>query len=66
MRTRRHFQPMLDSMPYRIAPSAVVALPQVVVATGNSQGGLTMRPAETNMPENGTSTPVNPANGSSD
>jgi hypothetical protein len=23
MRTRRHFQPMLDAMPYRISPSAM-------------------------------------------
>jgi hypothetical protein len=30
MRMRRHFQPMLDSMPVRIAPSAVSGLTQVV------------------------------------
>jgi hypothetical protein len=29
MRMRRHFQPMLDSMPIRIAPSAVGGLTQV-------------------------------------
>jgi hypothetical protein len=65
MRTRRHFQPMLDSMPYRIAPSAVVIISHVVAPTGNLQGLPTMIPDDTNMPENGSSTPVNPANGSS-
>jgi hypothetical protein len=30
MRMRRHFQPMLDSMPIRIAPAAVGGLTQVV------------------------------------
>ena len=29
MRTRRRFQPMLDSMPHRIAPSAVAGLRHV-------------------------------------
>ena len=33
MRTRRHFQPILDSMPSRIAPSSV-GLPAPTVSAG--------------------------------
>jgi hypothetical protein len=56
MRTRRHFQPVLDSMPIRIAPSAVTT---VIISTSISPT-LTMHAQDTNMPETGSSTPVTP------
>ena len=64
MRMRRHFQPMLDSMPTRIAPSAFggliapVALAAAVAAFHSTH--LTCRPDDTDMPQTGTSTPINP------
>jgi hypothetical protein len=64
MRTRRHFQPVLDSMPIRIAPSTVaIASPAhvttVIISTSVSPT-LTMHAQDTNMPETGSSTPVTP------
>jgi hypothetical protein len=64
MRTRRRFQPMLDSMPSRIAPSAIGGVAPVLapaVAPVNSplvQVGVTA--CDTNMPETGSSTPIPP------
>jgi hypothetical protein len=63
MRTRRHFQPMLDSMPVRIAPSAVggltlVAVTPLVVPPSHT---VTMHTDDTNMPETGSSTPIPPS-----
>ena len=64
MRTRRHFQPMLDSMPIRIAPSTVgvftpAHVTTVVTSTSNSKA-LTMIADDTEMPDTGPSTPINP------
>ena len=62
MRTRRHFQPMLDSMPVRIAPSAIGGLVQVVATTlvVSSPHTVTLQSDDTQMPETGPSTPVPP------
>jgi hypothetical protein len=64
MRMRRHFQPMLDSMPSRIAPSAVGGLLSPVLV---AHASLLLRPTppvcvpqDTEMPETGPSTPANP------
>jgi len=55
MRTRRHFQPTLDEMPSRIAPSAVGGLPHVAVLAHVSSSSITMESA---MPPTGTSSPL--------
>jgi hypothetical protein len=64
MRTRHHFQPILDSMPSRIAPSAVGALiaPVVLAAVVAhlQPAHQTCAPDDTEMPETGPSTPKNP------
>ena len=62
MRTRRHFQPMLDSMPVRIAPSAVAGLTQIAVASlvVSSSNLVTMQTDDTQMPDTGPSTPIPP------
>jgi hypothetical protein len=64
MRTRRHFQPMLDSMPSRIAPSAVGGLlAPVLVAHAGVLLQQTPRECvaqDTNMPESGEPTPITP------
>jgi len=62
MRTRRHFQPTLDGLPSRIAPSAVGGLLHVAVL-GHVSSSPSSKPAtpirmETTMPETGTLTPV--------
>jgi hypothetical protein len=64
MRTRRCFQPVLDSMPTRIAPSAVGGfvspiLLAAAVAPLQSLHPICM-PADTEMPETGPSTPIKP------
>ncbi len=53
MRTRRQFQPMLDSMPYRIAPSAFVA---ASVATAATESGTVV--ADTEGPSTTTVSPI--------
>jgi len=60
MRTRRHFQPMLDSMPVRIAPSAVGGMTHVLVATliVNAPHNTTVHADDTEMPETEPSTPI--------
>ena len=60
MRMRRRFQPMLDSMPGRIAPSAVAGLSHVVVAVniGSNSHLRTMQVDDTNMPQTGEATPI--------
>ncbi len=60
MRTRRHFQPMLDSMPVRIAPSAVSGLTQVLAATRSvdASHNITIYSDDTAMPETEPSTPI--------
>jgi hypothetical protein len=65
MRTRRHFQPMLDSMPSRISPSAaggLIAHVLVAPAAINLQTTrLVCTPADTEMPETGGEpTPITP------
>ncbi len=57
MRKYRRFQPSLDLMPSRIAPSASVAgvLPQVVVAAATVSLPGMAQPADTDMPETGGS-----------
>jgi hypothetical protein len=64
MRTRRHFQPMLDSMPIRIAPSAVGISTSVhvttVIISASKPPVLTMHANDTDMPQTGSSTPVTP------
>ena len=64
MRTRRHFQPMLDSMPSRISPSAaggLIAHALLAPAVAHLQTMAPVcAPADTNMPETGPSTPIKP------
>jgi hypothetical protein len=61
MRMRRHFQPMLDSMPSRISPSAIggVVSPVLLGAaiTQLQSTNPVCMPDDTEMPEPGTSTP---------
>jgi hypothetical protein len=59
MRARRHFQPMLDSMPCRIAPSAVGGLIHVAahVAPVASHGGFSVAD-DTDPPDGGPSSPT--------
>ncbi len=61
MRPRHHFVPVLDGMPYRIAPSAVSSL--AVVATPmptpqTSTGSLAVATADTDPPLDGPSGPI--------
>jgi hypothetical protein len=62
MRTRRHFQPMLDSMPIRIAPSAVGVLSQVVAPISGAGGTVSHLPAmqarDIDSPDTTTSSPI--------
>ena len=57
MRTRRQFQPTVDGLPYRIAPSTVVVAP-VVSLVVMSTPVLTMSQCYTDMTEIGTSAPI--------
>jgi hypothetical protein len=60
MRTRRRFQPMIDGLPYRIAPSAVVvAAPVSLIASATPPASPvipTMLPGDSDPPETGTPT----------
>jgi hypothetical protein len=56
MRTRRQFQPMLDSMPLRIAPSAVAGLSTTLIISASHH--ITMQTDDTEMPDTGPSTPT--------
>jgi hypothetical protein len=64
MRTRRHFQPMLDSMPSRISPSAaggLIAHALLAPAVAHLQMMPPVcAPADTDMPQSGSSTPITP------
>jgi hypothetical protein len=66
MRTRRSFQPMLDSMPSRIAPSAIGGPVLLAAPTGPAMSApitqVTVHPCDTNMPETGSSTPIRTTN----
>jgi hypothetical protein len=60
MRARRHFQPMLDSMPIRIAPSSFSgSAPALVQTAGTISSTLPHAlPADTMMPEGGHTAPI--------
>jgi hypothetical protein len=61
MRTRRTFQPMLDVLSSRIAPSAVAVGPQVAfTGAGGSTGHSlpTVQADDSSMPETGVMTPL--------
>ena len=60
MRARRHFQPMIDSMPIRIAPSSLIGVPPVVVKAlpTISPPPSQLMAQDTLMPEKGGSNPV--------
>ncbi len=70
MRTRRQFQPALDGLPYRIAPSGLLVAPQVSIMAAHAaplpvspgpsftQSGAIALPDDTDMPQTGTSTPI--------
>jgi hypothetical protein len=64
MRTRRHFQPILDSMPSRIAPSAICGVAPVQAAelalTNTPVVQIAAQFCDTPMPETGSSTPNPP------
>jgi hypothetical protein len=64
MRTRRHFQPLLDSMPTRLAPSAggglIAPIVLAVAVTAWHSTHVTCQPNDTDMPQSGSSTPKNP------
>jgi hypothetical protein len=62
MRARRRFQPLLDSMPSRIAPSAVGGMTPPVAnhaaaVAHHTSTAPSFRVDDTNMPQIGTSTP---------
>ena len=56
MRVRRRFQPMLDSLPYRIAPS--VSVVGTVVQSHGPSSPATMGVDDTDSPETTGSTPI--------
>jgi hypothetical protein len=61
MRARRHFQPILDSMPIRIAPSSISGLmPAVVHAAPSSTPSSTPHElaSDTLMPGGGHMSPI--------
>jgi hypothetical protein len=60
MRTRRRFQPMLDSMPIRIAPSSISGFTPAVVHTAPTFSPTPPRviAQDTLMPEKGGSAPI--------
>ena len=70
MRTRRRFQPALDGLPYRIAPSGLLFAPRpLIVATETVRAPISHVPAfapsgpsalpdDAPMPQTGTSTPI--------
>jgi hypothetical protein len=64
MRTRRHFQPMVESMPGRIAPSAIGGLISPVVLAAAVAPAHSPQPTcmqqDTEMPDTGTSVPKTP------
>jgi hypothetical protein len=51
MRTSRRFQPIVDGLPYRIAPSSVASVAPVASAPAPI-----MTAFDTDMPQSGTST----------
>ena len=61
MRMRRQFQPMLDSMPSRISPSAIGGLIspvlRAVAVTHLPSTAPVCAPDDTDMPQTGSSTP---------
>jgi hypothetical protein len=63
MRTRRRFQPSVDALPFRIAPSAVaVPVPAAIIAApaaiaASAAYGPAMSPGDSDIPDPGT-TPI--------
>lgn len=63
MRTRRQYQPSVDGLPYRIAPSSLVVAPAVSLLASTTMPPAmrtmpTMSPCDTDMPETGTPAPI--------
>ncbi len=61
MRMRRRFMPMLDSMPSRIAPSALAVAPAIVQSAAPSGAGtcpVQIGADDTDPPETTGSTPI--------
>ncbi len=60
MRKSTRFQPSLESMACRVAPStAVGVLPHLVAAAHDAMGsGGRVQPLDTDMPETGGSSPI--------
>ena len=50
MRTRRHFQPMIHGLPYRIAPSGVVAAPASLIVTRRALHSLDVARGHEHVP----------------
>ena len=58
MQRRRRFQPMVDGLPYRIAPSSVaVVVPNAAAVIALSSAPM-VTPDDTSMPEGGTPIPI--------
>ena len=66
MRTRRHFQPLLDSMPTRLAPSSGGGTESAPGCAGRRRHCLAFGASDmsnrddTDMPQSGSSTPKIP------
>jgi hypothetical protein len=60
MRARRRFQPMLDSMPIRIAPSSISGFTPTLVHSAPTSSPTPPRviAQDTLMPESGKSSPI--------
>jgi hypothetical protein len=58
MRVRRSFQPMLDTMPYRIAPSAGVAIAASVTVNSTVSVNACVSAMDTDPPDSGGSGPI--------
>ncbi len=60
MRARRRFQPILDSMPIRIAPSSISGTTPAVVQTAATSVSTVPHdlPCDTLMPGGGTMSPI--------
>jgi hypothetical protein len=56
MQMRRRFQPMVNELPYRIAPSSIAAVAPHTIAAPPGRGMPTERAFDTDMPQSGAST----------
>ena len=57
MRTRRRFQPTVDGLPYRIAPSTIEGV-MADVATPPASDVPVMTPCDADPPQNGVGSPI--------